>query len=346
MLVFAFVLAMLGRFSGKDHPKANRAFICISILNVLVGIASLINASLGQNREITLLKDLAKMQQTQLVVGNGLADKLREAQKVTEGISAELTHNTKTVGKVLHETERALQPLGSLSLIYELKLPGNNSEVTTAISRFESATADQKIDASLERPDPRVYLLRPAPKGLGFVFFPNSPLYPKPDTALGLIVRSVSVELQFHERHFPPSQYISASRPSPDLRIEFRDQFGSKWMHVQTGALYFGLRSTVPKNEWRSTGVILSVEDLIRAQAVAHPIFAVPPVAESQTYGMSQELLVSAQKLWENVSLQSAILDTGDGRLWSLDPSSSTTVKPYGVPVFVGQFHMLIKPLE
>jgi hypothetical protein len=154
------------------------------------------------------------------------------------------------------------------------------------------------------------------------------------------------VELQFHERHFPPAQFALVTRPSPDLRLEFRDQFGKKWLHVQAGVLYFGLRSTVPRNEWRSTGNILSVEDLIRAQAVAHPIFAIPPAAESEAYGLSKDLLVRAQALWERISLQSAILDTEDGRLWSLDSSSTATIAASGVPVFIGQFRKLVRPLQ
>jgi hypothetical protein len=219
----------------------------ISILNASVAVASFVYIYLNQGKQTKILASLVTMQTTQLQVGNELADKLTKAQKTTEQISSELSRNTSAVGKVLNETERALQPLGSLSLLCELQLPKDHPEVSAALSRFEAATAGQKRDVSLERPDPRVYLLRPAPKGLGFAFLPDSPLYPKPDTALSLIVRSISVELQFHQRHFRPAQYAIASRPSPDLRVEFRDQSGSKWIHIQEGNVYFGLRSGVPK---------------------------------------------------------------------------------------------------
>jgi predicted PurR-regulated permease PerM len=99
--LIAFVLAMLSRFSSKDHPRANRFFVILSVVNGIVGIGSVVSASRSVTQQNKILSDLNEAQkkllmkaEDQLRIGDEFAGKLTTAQRTTERISSELTNNT------------------------------------------------------------------------------------------------------------------------------------------------------------------------------------------------------------------------------------------------------------
>jgi hypothetical protein len=345
-VLLAFSLAMLGRFSSKEHPKANRAFVAISFLNVLVGIGLLVNASFSQHRQTKLLTDLSTAQQRllakqedQLRVGNELAGTLTNAQRTTERISSELTHNTKAVGTVLKETERALEPLGDIGFICTLTVSDTDPESATITRALEQS--DRPYQAStLDIPEQLRSLLRPPPRIGGRVLLRSSPLFPKPTTALGALVDSVQVFLHFYTQHRPPSFYAHSEPPPPDLMTDITPAPELKWLMLTLPdhTLVIQMSGDVARGKWGSTGAILSVRDLVRAQAVLQPVFDMPQVTDSSI----RDLFL---KKWAQISLGSLVMYTGDGRRWVLDAKSSKVVRAQrDVPLFVGSFRGPVRP--
>jgi hypothetical protein len=345
-VLLAFSLAMLGRFSSKEHPKANRAFVAISVLNVLVGIGLLVNASFSQYRQTELLTDLSTAQQRllakqedQLRVGNELAGTLTNAQRTTERISSELTHNTKAVGTVLKETERALEPIGEIFFMCTLTVSDTDPESATIIRALEQS--DRLDQASTpDIPEQLRSLLRPPPRMGGRVLPRSSPLFPKPTTALGALVDSAQVLLHFYTQHRAPSFYVHSKPPAPDLMTDITPTPELKWLMltVPDHTLVIDLSGGVARGKWGSTGAILSVRDLVRAQAVVQPVFDMPRVTDNNV----RELFL---KKWAQISLRSLVMYTGDGRRWVLDAKSYEVVRARrDVPLFVGSFKGPVRP--
>ena len=64
--------------------------------------------------------------------------------------------------------------------------------------------------------------------------------------------------------------------------------------------------------QWSSTGVILSVKDLLEAEAVVQPIVYI-------TFGLTEAQRSLAQEKWGGITMKSLEMNTGDGRRWAFD---------------------------
>ena len=343
--LLAFALAMLSRFSSKDHPKANRIFVILSAVNVLVGLGSLVSASRSVTQQNKILNELNEAQkkllmkeEDQLRIGNELAGKLAKAQQTTEHISSELTNNTQEVGHVLQQTERALEPLGDLNFRCILRLPDTDEESANIVHFLEKG--DRPIDtSSSDIEEKRRSLLRPRPIVGGLMLTPDAVLYPKPTTPLGALINAPQVLVQFYANHRPPLFYVRSKLPTPDLMTDITPTVQqAKWLMltVPDHKLVLEFIGAVPRGKWASTGAILSVRDLLKAQAVIQPVFSVSSVTDEKQRQLALEK-------WAATSVHALVMYTGDGRRWEFDTKKVRVVHGEGAPLFVGQFKGPIK---
>jgi hypothetical protein len=277
-------------------------------------------------------------QENQLQVGRDLAEKLTTAQETTTRISSELTRNTRTVGNVLEQTERALEPLGEFRFICTLRVPDTDEETANIVQFLKPGQrGDQTSEA--DPGEKRRSVLLPMPIVAGTYLPRDSSLFPKPNTALGALLESVQVLLQFYAKALPPSAYAQGKPPEPDLMTEIVPTPQLKWLMLTAPDHRFVMQimGSVLPGEWGSTGTILSVKDLLRAQVVVQPLFSFPRDMDDHQRRLALEK-------WAGISLDSLTMYTGDGRRWVLDIKKLEIVRPQGSPLFVGRFKGPIKP--
>ena len=257
--VLAFILALLDRFSSKDHPGHNRLFLFACGVNFVIALGSIWFAYQSQSRQTGILTNLTKAQQEliqlqkgQLGVGNELASKLTKAQETTEQISTELTNNTRVVGNVLHQTARALEPLGAMEFLCYVKVPDTDPENQNIIRALEEGRALPRTAADKDRR----FWQQPLPVNAGWFLLPDSPAFPKPNTALRSLLDSVQILLQFHSKRWPPSVFASANPPRPDLSTSFAPVgVGRELMLTPDHTFVLLAEGSVKPGQWSSTGV-------------------------------------------------------------------------------------------
>jgi hypothetical protein len=353
ILVTAAISAFLNEPASKNKKWAKNGLIVITVINFGAGSYILVDNTRSSDEQTRKLGQIAKDEQTAIKTANELVTNLGKTQATAEKISTAFGTTSITVNNTLTETKRGLQPLQTLGIQFELELPATDPDVTSILEKYRKLIKAYPPDTLINHPDPRFFLLTGPMRGMGFVFPPQSPDYPKADTALGFLTRSFRVNMQFHIRHYPPARYGHDPKPNPDIGIDFVEDTSQPTVHLSrslqtdiTGPLIYVLSSNIPRESWRSNGRILSVTDLIQAQIVAQPVFAVPPTDQYKEYQLDRAMLAEAQLLWEGVKLHAITLHTQDGRRWAFDVAQSTTVLQLKVPIFVGQFHRLLQPLD
>jgi hypothetical protein len=278
---------------------------------------------------------------------SGLASGLQSAQSATTAISSdmqaalhELTRNTRSVGKVLTQSERALEPLRNLHFRGSIKL----SETALDISEFmaivrKSATAHQGdiwledgVGRMWEGPDDPGFSrefnkLSKAPTLSYYLIRKGSPLYPKVGSALAVIAQSILIALHFNTK-FDLGTSIPSLLRKPDLALSFVATPDDKSNFVglaPDGTPILTFSAVIPFSNWTSDGVILSVPDLLRAQAVMQPVF-----------GRVTRKDARALEIWKSISIDHLTLSTGDGR--SFQFNNTSTLRQDGIPIFTGRF--------
>jgi hypothetical protein len=342
-IILAFALAILGRFFSKEHVKANRAFVVISIANVIVALTSIVFASISQSKQNQVLtalneaqRELLDKQDAQLRNSNELATKLTTAQRTTERISSELTSNTRIVGNVLHETERALEPLGALGFLCDMDFSSDDDDAA-AIVRAVAGQRKAESTAPSDDEAKRHGILLPPPILGGSLIQRDSPLFPRSGSAFRVLVDSVQVLLEFFSKPARPETYIIA-KPTPDLMTQILPSEQFRWLMVTPGKkLVLEISGDVPVGKWASTGSILSVKDLLQAQAVAQPLFSLVGTSDQKEHDL-------ALRKWGRMTIQYLAMYTGDGRRWILDTKTVKVVKAENIPLFVGKFKGPVKP--
>src|ERR1035437_1642998 len=279
---------------------------------------------------------------------SGLASGLQSAQSTTTAISSdmqaalhELSGNTRSVSKVLTQSERALEPLRNLFFSGSIKLPESDSEISEFVANVKKAAAAHQGDILLERGIRRMWegsgspgfslqfdKLREAPTLRRFGVVKGSPLYPKVGSELAVVAQSILMVLPFSSNKLDPSNCNPSQLRKPDLALEFvaTPDDVNNWVGLTpdvTPILSFA--ATVPYSNWVSDGVILSVRDLLRAQAVIQPIFGLVKPSDEK-----------ALEIWKSVTINYLTMSTGDGRWFRFHNKS--TLRPDGIPVFVGRF--------
>lgn len=263
--------------------------------------------------------------------GSELATKLAAAQATTERISGDLSSNSRVVEHVLSQTERALEPLGEFGFSCMLQLPENDDESATIVRSLK----DAKGPSSGANMDHELWeILRPAPIFGGQMLGQQNHLFPKADSALGALFNSIRILLDFYADARPPAQVGRAPNANPpDLMTEIVPAQGMKWLMLAAPDDVFvvELSGNIPMGKWASSGRILSVKDLLRAQAVIQPAFATGSIKDEGQHRL-------ALQKWRALSIYSIVMYTGDGRRWIFDKRHSSTVHVKGVPLFVGKF--------
>jgi hypothetical protein len=127
--------------------------------------------------------------------------------------------------------------------------------------------------------------------------------------------------------------------PIPDLATDITPTVQeTKWLMITVPdhKPVIEFTGTVPRGKWGSTGAILSVKDLLKAQAVIQRVFSVSSVTDAQ------QRQLALQK-WDGTSIHKLVMYTGDGRRWEFDTKEMRVVRSEGAPLFVGQFKGPIK---
>ena len=274
-----------------------------------------------------------------------LADQLAAAQTTTATVSSdmqaalgELKHNAQSVGKVLTQSERALEPLRELTFLGSLKLSASNPEVSALISAARQSLAGAKSSEPLpdgwfrmfESAGPPGFASRLRDPGVltRYRISKSSSSYPNPGSPLALLASSLLVGVQFHNQMISKPSALSELL-KPNLRVEFiatpDDVFNDLGVTPDGLSVLFTFFVTVPFAHWRSDGTILSVRDLLRAQAVIQPIF-----------GAVTDKELGARQIRSEVIVNSFRVSTGDGRWFRFNEHSRLNVDD--APVFVGRF--------
>lgn len=291
-----------------------------------------------QNALFAGLQAQVAEQQNQLQQVRDLADKLTAAQETTKQISSELTLNTRTVGNVLQQTERALEPLGGFSFICTLEIPDKDEESANIVRYLKQGQRPSQI-ADPNTADKRRSVLLPLPIVAGTYLPRDSPLFPGSGTALGALLNSVQVLLQFYAKGSSASAYAQDRPPKPDLMTEIVPGAQEKWLMLTAAnhKLALEIMGSVSPGKWGSTGTILSVKDLLRAQVVVQPLFSFPGDMDDRQQRLALEK-------WTGIGIDSLTMYTGDGRRWVLDTKNLQVVRPQGAPLFVGRFKGPVNP--
>jgi hypothetical protein len=339
----------------KEHegkgPLSRKGKIGIAVLVIASTLA--IVADFGDKTSAAAEKARAQKAQDavtaeQLSRLSGLASGLQSAQRTTTAISSdmqtalhELTRNTRSVGKVLTQSERALEPLRNMYFRGSIKLGQNDSEISEFMANArKSANAHQgnillvdgvrRMWAGPGVPGFNLQFdkLREAPTLSHLWIAKGSPLYPKAGSPLALIAQSLLMVLHFSGTKLDPSSFIPSLLRKPDLAMEFvatPDDVTNFLGFTPNGDPTLSFGSNVAYSNWESNGVILSVPDLLRAQAVVEPVF-----------GLVTQNDHKALEIWKSITLNYLTMSTGDGRSFHLDNKS--TLRLDGIPIFVGHF--------
>ena len=181
-------------------------------------------------------------------------------------------------------------------------------------------------------------ILRDPPLAAGTFLPRDSALFPKPTSALGALLDSAQVLVQFYSKHRIAEAFVRKPSPIPDLLTDMTPTAQSKWLMLTPGHdLVIWLMASVQLGKWGSTGEILSVKDLLKAQVVLQPTFSLSMVTDGNQKRLALEK-------WSGVTLESLVMYTGDGRRWSLALGKLKTVRAHGAPLFVGQFIGPVRP--
>ena len=284
----------------------------------------------------------------QLLRLSGLASGLQSAQSTTAAISSdmqaalhELTRNTQSVSKVLTQSERALQPLKNLYFSGSIKLLERNPEISEFMAPVRKAAAAHQGDILLVDGVRRMWegpgapgfslqfdKLRETPTLRYFGVVKGSPLYPKVGSALAVVAQSFLMVLHFSNSKLNPNNFTPSQLRKPDLALEFvatPDDLTNFLGFAPDGTPILSFAAPVPYASWVSDGVILSVRDLLRAQAVIQPVFGLVKPSDEK-----------ALEIWKTITINYLTMSTGDGRWFRFDDKS--TLRPDGIPVFVGRF--------
>ncbi|MEO8597325.1 MAG: hypothetical protein ABI759_28660 [Candidatus Solibacter sp.] len=339
----------------KEHegkrPLSRNGKIGIAILVMASTLA--IVADFGDKTSASAEKARAQKAQDavtaeQLSRLTGLASGLQTAQRTTAAISSdmqsalhELTRNTQSVGKVLTQSERALEPLRNMYFRGSIKLDQNDAEISQFMANTRKSTIAHQGNILLvdgvrrmwEGPGPPGFnlqfdKLREAPTLSHFGIAKGSTLYPKAGTPLALIAQSLLIVLHFSATKLDLGSSIPSLFKKPDLAIEFvatPDDLTNFLGFTPNGDPAVTFAQNVAYSNWVSNGVILSVRDLLRAQAVVEPVF-----------GLVMQNDHKALDIWKSIALNYLTVSTGDGRSFRFDTKS--TLRLDGIPIFVGHF--------
>ena len=143
------------------------------------------------------------------------------------------------------------------------------------------------------------------------------------------LMQSLLINIHFHNDHVHLGGYTDAQLQRPNLGMEFvatPDGTPNSYLGLELdGSPVLGFTKTVTYASWVSDGTILSVKDLLRAQAVVEPIFGAVSGTDSR-----------ALEVWQGVTISRLKMSTGDGRWFEFHKGSPPSIGK--IPVFVGSF--------
>ena len=271
-------------------------------------------------------------------------------QAESRAAAAKSQESSQRIEAVLHELNRTLQPISSVSLtLLDVGIPMNEPDfadylkyVSTGIDKYLAAPdRDLNVIDGIHESATDMIDGKPQAKhlqiGTGTAYFPSEILHPM----AGLVLRIDSAQLSFFKKPIDPKKFNDAqSEADLIVPLTISTYLNLEKDVVENRFFLSGRMNSVQPDPWTSRGGLVSIPDLANSQV----FLSLGPNYEDQTYGHSKTGATFIIKGQQVASLRSkftmgvAALGLGNRSQWIAATSWHRHTSDDGLPLWEYRF--------